>query len=248
MTAPLTPEPSNSGSPQPEPAPPEGPQDPTVPQLPPLPAGGPAGSGDGATLAPYQPGRDRDSVATALRNGLVVAVLVAVCGIILGLFWLWLSPRVPMVSDGQAVYLKDTEGEEAIGGDGTFVVIALILGALTAAAVFWRHRRGGVGVVFGLAVGGAVASVIGWRLGVWLGPTTDIIAHAKQVGPKVVFDGPLKLRAKVAIVVWPAAAMLVYSALTYTFGVREEPRPGTWAKEAGEAEEAEGSAPGGRAQ
>ncbi|BBA96745.1 hypothetical protein RVR_2193 [Actinacidiphila reveromycinica] len=233
MTAPLTPpEPPHSGSAQPGPAPsegprPEGPQHPQGPQDRqdsdgPWPAPSSAGTGTGAVLAPEPAGPGRDTVRTALRNGLVVAVLVAVCGIILGLFWLWLSPRVPMVSDGQAVYLKDTEGEEAVGGDGTFVVIALILGALTAAAVFWRYRRGGVGVVLGLAVGGAVASVIGWRLGVWLGPTTDIIAHAKQVGPKVVFDGPLKLRAKVAIVVWPAAAMLVHSALTYAFGLRED--------------------------
>jgi hypothetical protein len=170
----------------------------------------------------------RDSVGTAVRRGLVVAVLVAVCGVVLGLFWLWLSPRVPMVSDGQAVYLKDTEGEEAIGGDGTFVLIALVLGALTAAAVFWRFRRGGVAVVLGLAAGGALASVIGWRLGVWLGPTTNIVAHAKQVGPKVVFDGPLELRAKTAIVVWPAAAMLVHTALNYAFGPREESATGTW--------------------
>ena len=161
-----------------------------------------------------------------LVRGVLVAVLVAVCGVALGLLWLWLSPRVPMVSDGQAVYLKDTEGEEAVGGDGTFVLIALVLGALTAAVVFWRCRKGGPAVVLGLAAGGALASFIGWRIGVWLGPTTDIVAHAKAVGPKVVFDGPLELRAKSAIVVWPAAAMVVHLALTYAFGARDEETEG----------------------
>lgn len=176
----------------------------------------------GATLADVPDGdEDRDSLPVALGRGALIAVLVALCGVALGLLWLWLSPRVPMVSDGQAVYLKDTEGEEAIGGDGMFVLIALALGALTAAAVFWRFRRGGVAVVLGLAVGGALASVIGWKLGVWLGPPRDIVAHAKAVGPKVVFDGPLELRAKSAFVAWPAAAMVVHLALTYAFGPRD---------------------------
>lgn len=199
MTAPLTPpEPSHS-----EPS-----------EFPPYP---------GATLYPAEDaGGSREPIGKELVRGVLVAVLVAVCGVALGLLWLWLSPRVPMVSDGQAVYLKDTEGEEAIGGDGTFVLIALVLGVLTAAAVFWRLRKGGVAVVLGLAAGGVLASVVGWKIGVWLGPTTDIVAHAKEVGPKVVFDGPLELRAKSALVVWPAAAMVVHLALTYAFGPRDE--------------------------
>jgi hypothetical protein len=163
-----------------------------------------------------------------IGRGALVAVLVAVCGVALGLLWLWLSPRVPMVSDGQAVYLKDTEGEEAIGGDGTFVWIAAVLGVVTAALVFWRYRKGGVAIVLGLAVGGVLASVIGWRLGVALGPTTDIVAHAKAVGPKKVFDGPLELRAKSALVVWSAAAMLTQLCLTAGFGPREPAPPMDW--------------------
>jgi hypothetical protein len=210
VTAPLTP---------PEPSHSEQPEQPEQPELAPYP---------GATLfteafekdAKDERGKGERLTAELVR-GLLVALLVAVCGVALGLLWLWLSPRVPMVSDGQAVYLKDTEGEEAIGGDGTFVLIALVLGALAAGAVFWRFRKGGVGVVLGLALGGAVASVIGWRLGVWLGPSTDIVAHAQQVGPKVVFDGPLELRAKSAIVAWPAASMVVHLALTYAFDTKD---------------------------
>jgi hypothetical protein len=158
-------------------------------------------------------------------RGALVALLVTVCGVALGLLWLWLSPRVPLVSDGRAVYLKDTEGEEAIGGDGAFALIAAGLGVLTAAAVFWRYRRGGVGVVLGLAAGGVLASVVGWRLGVWLGPDTDIVAHATAVGPKVVFDAPLELRAKSALVAWSVAATVVHLVLTSAFGTREPDVP-----------------------
>jgi hypothetical protein len=182
------------------------------PDLPPYPG---SGSGPGK-------GEDRSkAVLREARRGVLVALLVTVCGIALGLLWLWLSPRVPLVSDGKAVYLKDTEGEEAIGGDGTFALIAAGLGVLTAAAVYWRYRRGGVGVVLGLAAGGVLASVVGWRLGVWLGPDTDIVAHATAVGPKVVFDAPLELRAKSALVAWSVAAMIVHLVLTSAFGPRD---------------------------
>ncbi|WUH94022.1 ABC transporter permease [Streptomyces sp. NBC_00433] len=175
----------------------------------------------------------RKAVLSEVRRGALVALLVTVCGIALGLLWLWLSPRVPLVSDGKAVYLKDTEGEEAIGGDGTFALIAAGLGVLTAAVVFWRYRRGGVGVVLGLAAGGVLASVVGWRLGVWLGPDTDIVAHATAVGPKVVFDAPLELRAKSALVAWSVAAMIVHLALTSAFGPRDPAEPSKSADSSG---------------
>lgn len=166
--------------------------------------------------------------AEALR-GLLIALLVGVGGVVLGLVWLWLSPRIPMVSDGKNVYLKDTEGEQAIGSDGTFVLISVVLGAVSAAVVFWRYRHGGVGVVLGLAAGGALAALIGWRIGVWLGPSTDIAAHAKAVGPGVVFDGPLKLRAMSALVAWPAAATVTHLVLTSAFGPRDsEPAVPRW--------------------
>jgi hypothetical protein len=168
-----------------------------------------------------------DEGGSALREtvrGALVALFVTVCGIVLGLLWLWLSPRIPMVSDGQAVYLKDTEGEEAIGGDGMFALIAAGLGIVTATLVFLRYRKGGLGVVLGLAVGGVLASIVGWRLGVALGPTTDIVAHAKAVGPKKVFDGPLELRAKSALVAWSAGAMAAQLCLTSVFGPRD-PEP-----------------------
>ncbi|MFD3453670.1 ABC transporter permease [Streptomyces sp. NPDC058691] len=178
-----------------------------------------------STPLPPPPDDDaRMAPAQELKKGALTAVLVAVAGVLLGALWLWLAPRVPLISDGKAVYLKDTEGEQAVGGDGTFVLLGLGMGVLTGAVAFWRVRRGGVGVVLGLAVGAVLGSLLAWRMGVWLGPTSDLIAHAKAVGPKKVFDGPLQLQAKGALLAWPVGAVLTHLLLTVGLGPRD-PEP-----------------------
>ncbi|MET8680649.1 DUF2567 domain-containing protein [Streptomyces sp. NPDC004647] len=167
---------------------------------------------------------DGPGLRIELRQAALVAVGVTVAGVLLGLLWLWLAPRVPLVSDGKAVYFKNSEGEEAAGADGTFVLLALGFGALTALVVFLFFRRGGVALVVGMVVGGLLASLVAWRLGVWLGPTQDVAAHARAVGKGAVFDAPLQLRAKGGLLVWAVAAAAVHLALTSLFGPRD-PEP-----------------------
>ncbi|MFJ8583290.1 DUF2567 domain-containing protein [Streptomyces sp. NPDC093595] len=164
-------------------------------------------------------------VATELRQGAVVLLGVMVAGVALGLLWLWLAPRIPLISDGKAVFLKETEGESAVGADGTFTLLALALGALSAAVVFWCTRRhGGIAVVVGLALGGLLGSLLGWGIGTLLGPTHDVVAHARAVGQGVVFDAPLELGAHGALLAWPVAAMIVHLGLTALFTPRD-PEP-----------------------
>ncbi|MEI7029794.1 ABC transporter permease [Streptomyces pratensis] len=169
---------------------------------------------------------DDPDTATELRQAAVVAVLVALTGIGLGLLWIWLAPRVLLVSDDTAVFLRNSEGEEAVGADGVFVLLALAFGALTAAAVFWRLRRGGVLVVVGLALGALLGSLLAWRVGSWLGPSSDVVGRAREAGAGVTFDAPLELHAVwAAALAWPFAAMAVHLLLTAALGPREdEPR------------------------
>ncbi|WP_391858201.1 DUF2567 domain-containing protein [Streptomyces silvisoli] len=163
-----------------------------------------------------------------LRDAAIAAVAVAVCGVVLGLLWEQLAPQVPLISDGSAVYLKNSEGEQAVGADGWFALMGLGFGVLTAAAVFWWRRAGGIAVVIGLAVGAVLGSLIAWRLGVALGPTQNVVAHAKAVGPNKVFYAPLELRAKGALLAWPVAAMATLLALTSAFGPRDPQPPQHW--------------------
>jgi hypothetical protein len=179
----------------------------------------------------YAKGAEDDpDLKTDLRDAAVVLVAVTILGVALGLLWLWLAPRVPLISNDKAVFLKDTEGEEAVGADGTFVLLALAFGAVSAAAVFWIRRRGGIALVVALALGGLLGSLLAWGIGVWFGPTHDVVAHAREVGEGVTFDAYLELRAKGAVLAWPVAAMVVHLALTALFGPRdpepEWPAPG----------------------
>ncbi|KUJ34426.1 DUF2567 domain-containing protein [Streptomyces sp. NPDC093228] len=168
---------------------------------------------------------DGPGMKTEVLEAAVITVCVALAGVVLGLLWAWLAPRVPLVGDlvdkNWVVYLKDTEGEQAIGVDGTFTLLALAFGAVSALVVFLARRRGGVPLVVALALGGLLGSVLAWRVGVWLGPTQNVIAHAKTVGKGVTFSAPLKLGAKGALLAWPLAALVVHLGLTGLFGPRD---------------------------
>ncbi|MFD9790613.1 DUF2567 domain-containing protein [Streptomyces sp. NPDC059070] len=172
---------------------------------------------------------DAAALRAELRGAVIAAVAVAATGILLGLLWLWLAPRVPLVADDKAVFLKDTEGEEAIGADGTFILLALGFGVVCAAVVFLLRRRGGIPLVVGLALGGLVGSWLAWRLGMWLGPTQDVVAAARAAGKGVTFDAPLKLNAKGALLAWPIAAMGTHLALTAMFAPRDPEPVEEWA-------------------
>ncbi|GAB2839220.1 hypothetical protein GCM10027074_01990 [Streptomyces deserti] len=166
---------------------------------------------------------------TEVREAAVVTVAVGLGGVLLGVLWWWLAPRVPLVGDvvdgNWVVYLKETEGEQAVGVDGTFTLLALAFGAVSAVAVFAVRRRGGVPLVVALGVGGLLGALLAWRVGVWLGPAQDVIAHAKDVGKGVTFSAPMRLGAKGALLAWPLAALVLHLGLTALFGPRD-PEPG----------------------
>jgi ABC-2 type transport system permease protein len=228
VTAPLTPPPPPRD---------QSPHDPWQPPGDPGTSGDPGAPADpgasGAGYPAYPPqeasyGQDGPGMKTELIEGVVVTVAVALGGVLLGVLWWWLAPHVPLVGDvvdkSWVVYLKDSEGEQAVGVDGTFTLLAVAFGVLSALVVFLLRRRGGVPLVAALALGGLLASFLAWRLGMWFGPTKDVLAHAKAVGKGVTFSAPLKLGAKGALLAWPVAALVVHLGLTALFGPRD-PEP-----------------------
>ncbi|MFP3992498.1 hypothetical protein U9R90_34515, partial [Streptomyces sp. E11-3] len=181
----------------------------------------------GGALPPSAHEDEGPGLKTEVREAVLIAIAVAVAGgLLLGLLWMWLAPRVPLISDGKAVFLRDNEGEQAIGADGTFLLLALALGLVSAVVVFLLRKRGGVPLVIGLVAGGLLGSVLAWRFGIWLGPSGDVVARAKAAGAGVPFDAPLKLSAKGALLAWPIVSMAVLLALTAVFTPRDPELPG----------------------
>ncbi|WP_217252903.1 AAA family ATPase [Streptomyces sp. AC602_WCS936] len=181
--------------------------------------------------------QDGPGMLSEVRQAAVTVAAVTLSGLLLGVLWWKLAPSVPLVGevvgDRWLVYLKESEGEQSVGVDGTFSLLALAFGALSAVAVFLLRRRGGVPLVVALGAGGLLGSVLAWRFGLWLGPTQDVIAHAKDVGKGVTFSAPLKLGAKGALLAWPIAALVVHLGLTGLFGPRD-PEPDPWPAPYGE--------------
>ncbi|MCX4544121.1 hypothetical protein [Streptomyces sp. NBC_01565] len=178
---------------------------------------------------PEKPGGAPESAITAadVRDGAAVTLVVGVAGVLLGLLWVWLAPRVQYVSNGEAVFLRNTESEGRIGSDGTFLLLSAGLGALSAVATFLWRRRGGVPLVIGLGLGSCFAALVGWRLGLWLGPTSDLAAAAAKAGKGVAFEAPMQLLAYGVLLAWPMVAILVHLALTAVWGPRD-PAPAAW--------------------
>ncbi|QKW19166.1 hypothetical protein HUT16_08900 [Kitasatospora sp. NA04385] len=181
---------------------------------------------------PQPPARaQRPPLGPELRIGAVITGAGVVLGAVLGLLWLWLAPRVGYAVQDNHILYRDPEGEELIGSVGVFSLLGLGFGLLTSLGAFlWtRARSGGIAVAVGLAAGGLLGSVIAWQLGIHLGATSDLRAHARAVGDGGTFDGPLELTAKGALMVWPMTAMIVLLFLSATFGKREPDRPPYWA-------------------
>ncbi|MFJ7154812.1 hypothetical protein ACIQUQ_07710 [Streptomyces sp. NPDC101118] len=168
------------------------------------------------------------SLAQSLKDGAAVTLAVFVAGALLALLWAWLAPRVQYVSNGEAVFLADTENEGRIGADGTFFLLSLGFGLLSGLLAFLLLKRGGVAVVVGLAVGSVLAALLGWRLGIQLGPSRDLVAAAKAAGKGVPFDAPLQLLAHGVLLVWPMTAVAVHLGCVAMWGPRDPAPELTW--------------------
>lgn len=126
----------------------------------------------------------------------------------MGILWRAVAPLGVVEVRADGLYRAGGEGDEAsIAAGGWFLLLGLAVGIVVAALVYLRWRPLDFSMLFGLALGGLLGSVIAWRLGMLLGPRAiETTARGLKGGSR--FDGPLTLPLMGALVAWPLASVI----------------------------------------
>ncbi|MDL4770988.1 MULTISPECIES: hypothetical protein [Thermomonosporaceae] len=155
----------------------------------------------------------RRPTGRALRTWVVTSAVVALLGPLAGLLWYAVVPAVRFVVIQGRPLLADPEGQAPIGIDARFALIAAAAGVGCGALAYLRGGRDNdVPLLLGLAVGGAVASVLAWRVGHQIGLGGFHTAVRGAPDGRVV-TGPADLRATGVLVFWPLLAVAAYGLL-----------------------------------
>jgi hypothetical protein len=146
------------------------------------------------------------------RTALLVALAVTSAALPTAAVWWLLAPVPRLTRIGDEALLAESQGEYAVAADGWFALCTATAGLVCAVAVFAMIRHARVGALAGLTLGGLLAAVLTWRLGIWLGPSPakDMFV---DVADGASFDGPLALAAKGVLLAWPLASVIAYFAL-----------------------------------
>jgi len=194
----------------------------------PAPEGAHVGFAQGPPSGPSPWRRHREDVIAFA----VVVLACLVAGVIVGLVWEHVAPRVPLVATEDGVFQTSPETETSIALDGWFAVCGVVAGIVLAPLAFWRFRGEGVATALGLTVGGLLGAWLAFRIGVWLGPD-GIVEQVRRVGLGKRFDQPLELKAKGVMLLWPIASMVIFLGLCAGFAPADEkderpPAPNPW--------------------
>jgi hypothetical protein len=145
---------------------------------------------------------DRRTVGAAL---VVIGALVGF-GILVGVVWSLIAPTVVLevVENG----LRDVAFQSGrfFIAESVFGILAAAAGLLAALVARRWIREMGWPVVVALAIGGLLASIVAWRVGVWLGPdgpdgTMLVIGDQAEL--------PLRLRSSGLLLVWSITSLAV---------------------------------------
>jgi hypothetical protein len=133
------------------------------------------------------------------------------------------TPLPQFTVSGDRILLPEAEDETAVAADGWFAICTGVAGVLSAVAVSLRVREARISVLAGLTLGGLLAAIIAWRVGVALGPDS-VRAGAAGLSDGETFSGPLELSALGVLFTWPLTAVITYFALAAGLDANRSPR------------------------
>lgn len=139
-----------------------------------------------------------------VRVGAYLVLLSAIVGLAAGWIWSVVAPRAEIVTfDGKLGV--DNFSAAYIGADMTYGLLMAGAGLLVAAVAIWRWRAHPLGVLVGVVIGGIVGAALALRLGIHLaGGLTDVGGvDAAGLADGTVFQAPVELRSKGAMLMWP---------------------------------------------
>ena len=152
------------------------------------------------------------ALTPARRAGLLTVWWLTVAGGVTGLIWLLTAPRakIQIASDGSGYYL-DPSPREYIHADLIYAGLSLLLAVLAAVAVRRYLRQYPIAAVTGLAVGGQLAALVIWQIGVVFAPLDR--AGARVAKPGAIVLDALDLGAKGLLLLLPVAALATWLAI-----------------------------------
>ncbi len=158
----------------------------------------------------------------------LVATSLLFLGAPMGILWAKVSPRIAVSFSAQGPALDHPESSEFFATDASFMIVLVVAGLLTGAAVWRFTRRRGAGVPVGIAVGGLLAGIVARVVGGRVVVDPDL-ARVCRAAACDVYDGTLEVRSTGLVVLFAVAALAALIALTAVLDGDEVPPPyGPW--------------------
>jgi hypothetical protein len=144
----------------------------------------------------------------------VVAMLLL--GAVVGWLWDTLARPAQWQVTERGILLTEEASARQVGVELLFVVLGAGASLLVGLAVGHLLRRLGWVVVPLVVLGTGAASVVAWRVGLWLGPGDPAASPDPQVGQRI--PAELAVDSLASFVVWPIAGLVGVLLVTWLVG------------------------------
>jgi len=148
-----------------------------------------------------------------VRRRAAVIAAIALSGLPAAVLWWWLAEPARWRATERGLVLTEQQATGAFQVVAMFTIIGAVLGLVAGVVTWWltSPARWQTPVALGLAA--AIAAVLCWRVGTWIGPGP--VREAAGLDPGDTVEAPLAVDSVVPFLVWPLVAVLAYTVALY---------------------------------